>query len=288
MNMQKAIRTLVPGIIFAAMAGCAHMASPPPAQFDVVTLPGTGDSQDVLRDLARGYTAQYPDRPVVVPDSIGSDGGVRVVGTGESPIGRVARQPNAEETAQYGDFRYVEFARVPVAFVVSPNAGVHNLSEQHICDIFSGRITNWQEVGGSDLPIDVQARPLGSNLLTIRKNIACFAELESTPKAHFNLHNADLVASMQTFAGAIGFMPLSEAELHGYHLVTLDGVAPSLPQYKLGIGLGFVYQKPLSPSIQAFLDYLKSAPARDILRKAGHVPVEQDILRTAGHVPVVR
>jgi phosphate transport system substrate-binding protein len=274
MQKQNAICTLVLGIIWAALAGCAHMASPPPASFDVVTLPGTGDSQDVLRKLAQGYTAQYPSRQVVVPDSIGSDGGVRVVGTGESPIGRVARRPNTEEIATYGELTYVEFARVPVAFVVNPNAGVHNLSEQQICDIFSGRITNWQGVGGNDLPIDVQSRPLGSNLLTIRKNIACFAELEITPKAHFNLHNADLVASMQTFAGAIGFMPLSEAELHGYHLVTLDKVAPGLPQYKLGIGLGFVYKKSLSPSIQAFLDYLRSAPARTILRQTGHVPVE--------------
>jgi phosphate transport system substrate-binding protein len=274
MKMPHAIRTLVLGISFAAMTGYAQMASLPPAQFDVVTLPGTGDSQDVLRDLARGYTAQYPDRQVVVPDSIGSDGGVRVVGTGEAPIGRVARRPNSEEIAQYGEFMYVEFARVPVAFVVSPNAGVHNLGEQQICDIFSGRITNWQDAGGNDLPIDVQSRPLGSNLLTIRKNMACFAELEFTPKAHFNLHNADLVAAMQTFAGAIGFMPLSEAELHGYHTVTLDGVAPSEPQYKLGIGLGFVYKKPLSASIQAFLDYLKTAPAQEVMRKTGHVPVE--------------
>ena len=240
-----------------------------------MTLPGTGDSQDVLRDLARRYMAQYPDREVVVPQSIGSDGGVKVVGTGEAPIGRVARHPTAEEKAQYGEFQYVEFARVPVAFVVNAQAGVHNLSEQHICAIYSGRMTNWKEVGGNDLPIHVQARPEdGSNMKTIRKNMACFTNVSITPQAHGNLRNADLVASMQTLAGAIGFMPLSEAELHGFPMVTLDGVAPGMPQYKLGIGLGFVYQKPFSPSIQAFIDYLKTVPARDIMRQTGHVPVE--------------
>jgi hypothetical protein len=79
---------------------------------------------------------------------------------------------------------------------------------------------------------------------------------------------------MKSFAGAIGFMPLSEAELYGYPTVTLDGVAPHMPQYKLGIGLGFVYQKPLPPSVQVFIDYLKTEPAREIMRKTGHVPVE--------------
>ena len=187
----------------------------------------------------------------------------------------MARQPNAEEKAKYGDFKYLEFARVPVAFVVNPQAGVNNVSEQHLCDIFSGRITNWKAVGGKNLPIDVQSRPpLGSNVQTIRQNIACFARLELTPQAHFNERNADLVASMQRFAGAIGFMPLSEAVMHGYHVVTLDNVAPLQPQYKLGIGLGFVYQKSLPSNVQAFLDYLKTAPAHDIMRKTGHVPVQ--------------
>ena len=130
-----------------------------------VTLPGTGDSQDLLRGLARSYIAQYPNRAVIVPDSVGSGGGIKAVGTGDAPIGRVARLPHPEEEAKYGEFRYLEFARVPVAFVVSPNAGVSNLGEREICDIYRGRITNWKEVGGNDLFIDVQARPNpGSNM----------------------------------------------------------------------------------------------------------------------------
>lgn len=270
---------LLAGVILATMVGCASRTSPPvpmatAVPFEVVTLPGTGDSQDLLRALAQSYTTQYPERQVMVPESIGSDGGIRVVGTGESPIGRVARQPNAEEQAKYGAFRYLEFARVPVAFVVTPQAGVHNLRGQQLCEIFTGQVTNWKEVGGNDLPIDVQWRPEGSNLQTIRRHIPCFTHLEATPKAHFNLRNADLVASMHTFAGAIGFMPLSEAVLHGYTPVTLDGVAANAPQYKLGIGLGFVYKQPLSPSIQAFFDYLKSKPAQELMQQTGYLPLQ--------------
>ncbi len=211
---------------------------------------------------------------MVVPNSIGSDGGVRVVGTGESSIGRVSRKPTAQEVATYGDFQYVEFARVPVAFVVSPKTGVRNLSEAQICALYSGRITNWQAVGGNDLPVDVQARPEdGSNMRTIREHMACFTKLAITPAAHMNVRNPDLVASMKSFPGAIGFMPLSEAELHGFQMVALNGIAPTTPQYKLGIGLGFVHKVALSPSAQAFVDYLKTDAAQSILRKTGHVPV---------------
>ncbi len=276
MQRRDILRTLMSGMAAAALVGCAHQGdstASAPMAYDPVTLPGTGDSQDVLRELARHYMTQYPGRQVIVPDSIGSDGGVRVVGTGESPIGRVARLPNNEEKARYGDFQYTEFARVPVVFVVSKEAGVNSLSAQQVCDIFSGRISNWHEVGGRDLMIDVQSRPLGSNLLTIRKNIPCFAQLEFSPHAHYNERNADLVAAMKTFPGAIGFMPLSEAESYGYHIVTLEGKGPRMPEYALGIGLGFVYKSNLTPGIQAFFEYLKSSPAGEIMLKTGHVPV---------------
>jgi phosphate transport system substrate-binding protein len=268
-------RNFVAALIAATVAVGAPTAGLQAEELEPVTLPGTGDLTDLLRDLAAAYTAQYPDRKVIVPNSIGSDGGVRVVGTGESPIGRVSRKPTPEEVAKYGDYKYTEFARVPVVFVVSPKTGVRDLTEAQICDIYSGRVTNWKDVGGNDLPIDVQARPEdGSNMRTIRRLMACFTTLEITPSAHDNLRNPDLVASMKTFAGALGFMPLSEAQLHGFQVVMVGGVAPTTPQYKLGVGLGFVYKAAFSPGIRAFLDYLKTDAARAIMRKTGHVPVE--------------
>lgn len=270
--MNCILRACMAGLLFIITAGCAHQMSQQP--FEPVTLPGTGDSQDLLREVAQQYTSQFPDRQVVVPDSIGSGGGIKAVGTGEAPIGRVARHPSSKALSAYGEFKYTEFARVPVAFVVSPQAGVKDLSEAQICQIYQGQLTNWKELGGQDLPIDVQARPDGgSNMQTIRKQMACFTELKVTSQANFNLRNSDLVQSMKTLPGAIGFMPLSEAELHQFPVVSLNGVAPSEQNYKLGIGLGFVYKKPLSPSIQEFVDYLSTTPAKKIMRETGHVPV---------------
>jgi phosphate transport system substrate-binding protein len=271
--VKDVFRACMAGVLLLITAGCAHQISTP-THFEPVTLPGTGDSQDLLRAVAQDYTAKFPERQVIVPDSIGSDGGIKAVGIGEAPIGRVARYPSSNEVDTYGEFKYTEFARVPVAFVVSPRAGVKNLDEGEICAIYTGMLTNWKEVGGRDLPINVQSRPdSGSNMETIRNQISCFTNLEVTSKANFNLRNADLVNSMKTIPGAIGFMPLSEARLHDFSVVSLNGIAPHKQDYKLGIGLGFVYKKPLSPSMQEFVDYLSTAPAKKIMRNTGHLPV---------------
>ena len=280
--MQRRLCIFMLSALWVVLAGCAHMASPS-RSYETVTIPGTGDSQDLLREIAKSYTARYPDRRVIIPDSIGSGGGFKVVGQGSAPIGRVARPPSAKERAVYGTYQHIEFARVPVAFVVDPQAGVRNLSEAQLCAIYSGRFTNWRDVGGNDMPIKVQARPEeGSNMKTVRRHIGCFADLTVTSKAHFNLRNANLVTSMQTFAGAIGFMPLSEAQLHGFSTVSVDGVQPDAPHFKLGIGLSLVYKQPLSESIQAFVDYLSTESAQTIMRQTGHLPTPraQQALKT--------
>ncbi len=274
--MSRFTRTATFVTVFVLVALAAGTPRAWAAELEPVTLPGTGDSQDLLRALAQSYTAQFPDRSVVVPNSTGSDGGIKVVGTGESPIGRVSRLPDSQEIAKYGQFEYLEFSRVPVVFVVGAQAGVRNLSQQQVCDLFSGRITNWKDVGGNDVRVDVQSRPNGSNLQTITKNVPCFAGLTVTTNANYNERNADLVASMKRFAGAIGFMPLSEAVLHGYQAIALDGVLATMPNYPLGIGLGFVHKGTLPAGIQAFLEYLQTESARTIMRTTGHVPVTRN------------
>ncbi|MGE7055119.1 substrate-binding domain-containing protein, partial [Paenibacillus glucanolyticus] len=46
--------------------------------------------------------------------------------------------------------------------VANPNVGVNSLTTKQLQDIFSGKVTNWKEVGGSDAKIVVVNRKFGS------------------------------------------------------------------------------------------------------------------------------
>src|SRR5438132_10657518 len=157
MSRFKRTATFVAVFVLVALAAGTPRAWA--AELEPVTLPGTGDSQDLLRALAQSYTAQFPDRSVVVPNSTGSDGGIKVVGTGESPIGRVSRLPDSQEIAKYGQFEYLEFSRVPVVFVIGAQAGVRNLIQQQVCDLFIRLIPNCKDVGGRDGRVLRQPHP---------------------------------------------------------------------------------------------------------------------------------
>lgn len=271
--MKKAIGILASGLLFT-LFGCAQMAPQQQAEMQTITLPGTGDSTDILRELAQNYSAKYPERQVLIPDSISTDGGIKVVGEGKYDVARIARLPNAEEIAKWGNYKYIEFAKIPVTFVVTRDTGVTDLDEQQICDIMSGEVTNWKDVGGSDLAIDVQSRPdIGSNMQAIRKNIGCAKNIVVTPKATYQYRNGDLVNGMKTLAGAIGYMPLSEALINDIQTISLNGVSPDEPNYKLGIGLGFTWIKPMPKEAAAFIEYLHSEEAQQVMRQTGHTPI---------------
>lgn len=84
------------------------------ARAETLNIVGTGDGMRMLRDIARAYEARHPADRVIVPESIGSSGGIRAVGDDKNVLGRVARAIKDKEKP-YG-LSHVPYARIPVAF----------------------------------------------------------------------------------------------------------------------------------------------------------------------------
>jgi phosphate transport system substrate-binding protein len=288
--MKKPISTTVSGLAIAGLvvfastlsaAGPRAAAVPATVAPRTLVIPGTGDSQDALRHLAAAYEKAHPDVRIVIPDSTGSFatkpgtlGGLESAGTRTTELGRTAVRPREIDLKEFGPMYYREFARVPVAFVVHSSVSVRAITSQDLCAVYAGQIGNWNQLGGPDLPLVVQTRPEGSNMMAIRQAIACFRDLTVTPRGHFNLRNADAVTSMREIPGSIGFMPLSEAERHGFDVLHLDGRAPASGGYPVNVSLGLVHMDPLSGLAKDFVDFLATTHAAEILRESGHVPVQ--------------
>ncbi len=117
---------------------------------------GTGDGIDLLRALGAAYTADHPDTNVIVPPSIGSGGGVAAVGSNKEVLARVAR-PLSDSEKEAGLIATPVF-RLPSAFFVHRSAGVSSLTNAQLADIYSGKVTNWRDVGGQDMRIKVVRR----------------------------------------------------------------------------------------------------------------------------------
>nr|HID13144.1 phosphate ABC transporter substrate-binding protein [Anaerolineae bacterium] len=114
---------------------------------------------------AEAYQAQHSDVRIAVTGG-GSGTGIAGLINGTVDIANASRQMKPEEiaAAQANGITPVEHvvARDAIAVVVHPSNPVDRLTLQQLSDIFSGRITNWSQVGGEERPIVLLSRESNS------------------------------------------------------------------------------------------------------------------------------
>ena len=121
---------------------------------------GSTTIQPVMNELVKAYKEKYSDRNVNITVNAGGSGvGASNTANGQFDIGMCSRDLKDSEIAL--GLKEVMIGLDGVAVIVN-GAGVDNLTMQQIADIYSGKITNWSQVGGEDKEIAVVARDSAS------------------------------------------------------------------------------------------------------------------------------
>ncbi len=238
---------------------------------------GTGDSQELLRQVAHAFMDRYPGITVEIPDSTGSGGGIKAVLAGTCRMARVAR-PLKQDEKQQG-LSYLLFARAPVVFAIHPSVqGVDNLTYEQIIGIYTGRIRTWGRLGGSpDRKIYVANREAGDSSRRVLeiflpgfRNISSLAgeTIYTTPET---------VAILRSTPFTIGYVPLSATAGTALRIPTLNGFAPTRESiesgtYPLAIPLALVWKQTLAKKEQLFIDFLLGPEGRRIIEEHGAFP----------------
>jgi phosphate transport system substrate-binding protein len=155
-----------------ALVGCrtnptAAATPTTPTHEPVQTIENKGSDTMVNLALAwaEAYTAARPALRISVTGG-GSGTGIAAMINGTVDIANASRamKPEEIEAAQANGITPVEFvvARDAIAVVVHPSNPVDHLTLQQISDIYTGKITNWSQVGGEDRLIVLLSRESNS------------------------------------------------------------------------------------------------------------------------------
>lgn len=147
----------------------------------------------------------------------------------------------------------------PFVFIVNPDVTVDNLSQQQIVGIFSGKITNWKEVGGKDEKIAIIHRaPSSGSRVTIKQIVMKDADFATS--AAIQDSNGAVRSAIAGNPGAIGYVDAAyidqTVKVLGYNGVKYapekveDG---SYPVYNYG--RMFTKGQPTG-AVKAFIDYV--------------------------------
>jgi phosphate transport system substrate-binding protein len=248
---------------------------------ETFTVPGTGACESIVAELAEAFNRATPGDSVAIPPSTGSGGGIDAVRKGEAALARVARPLKDAEVKE--GLVQILFARDVVAFVVGRQVKIKNLSASQLAAIFSGKFTDWKEVGGPAGPIRVVAREAGDSSLTvIQKHLEAFRNLAFSPQAKVLLYDRITVETLDRHRNSIGFATLSMMQWSngGITPVSLDGVTPTREnvlagRYPIEEPYSFVYRKELTPAAGRFVAFVFSPAGRRIIENRGLIAVDR-------------
>jgi phosphate transport system substrate-binding protein len=204
----------------------------------------------------------------------GSGVGIEQVGQGLVDIGNSGRKPTREEIEKY-QLHLFKWALDGVGIVVNPKNPVTSLSKQQLKDIFSGKVSNWKELGGADQSITVYTRDNASGTREVFFEKA-LDKGESTIKANFVASNGAMKTAVAGDPAGIGYVSVGHMD-ESVKPVVIDGVQPSVENVKNGSypisrGLFSNTRGTPTPLVHEFITYLYSAAGEKIISENGFIP----------------
>ena len=186
-----------------------------------VTLAGSTSMQKLCEAMIESFEQVYPDITVTA-EYTGSGAGLEALAGGKTDIGNASRSLKDGEK-QSGAVENI-VAIDGIAVITHKDSVVSDLTAQQLTDIYTGKITNWKDLGGADEAIVVLGREAGSGtrgafeeLLKIEDQCAYAQELDST---------GGVLAKVAATPGSIGYVSLDVVD-DTVKALSLDGVAPT-------------------------------------------------------------
>jgi phosphate transport system substrate-binding protein len=257
-------------VFFTILAITLGFSSPGIAE--EIAIVGSGVGTTVIEALGAAFNQNNPEVTITVPPSIGSGGGIKAVGTDKNIVGRVARPPKESEQG-YG-LTYVLVAKIPVVFFVHTGVSITDISTQQILDIYSGKMTNWEEAGGNNLRIRVVVRQeSSSSFKLLLESFPGFKDITITPKSKTTYSTPEALSLLESKPGTIVFGAYDVAKAGQVKVLTIDGKSPTDPDYPYFVTSGIVFKEEQNTGdLKNFVDFVTSEDAHEIIKEAGGLP----------------
>jgi phosphate transport system substrate-binding protein len=291
---QRIFYCLIPLFLIIAASGCSSQSSADQnAPSRVVQNKGSDTMVNLALAWAEAYRHVDPTVSIAVTGG-GSGTGVAAIINGTVDIANASRQIKDDEikSAQKNGFDPVEFvvAIDALAVIVNPKNPVDQLTIAQLSDIFTGRISNWKEVGGNDAEIVLVSREGNSGTYVyflekvVRQGDSTRKDVFA-PRTLLMTSSVGIIGEVSRNPNAIGYDGLGYIT-KGVKTIAVaqDSSAPYiLPSVEAGADGSYPLARNLymytagqpNSIIAAYLDWIRGPDGQKIVVQLGFVPIAE-------------
>ncbi len=252
-----------------AVCGGAHAAGK--TRSGKISLAGSTSMEKLCEAMSESFMEEHPGIVVTV-EYTGSSAGIESLLQGGVDIGNASRELKAGEKEKGAVENIV--AVDGIAVITDKANRVSGLTIKQLSDIYTGRISNWKELGGNDEAIVVIGREAGSGtrgafeeILKAVDSCRYAQELDST---------GAVLAKVATIPGAVGYISL-DAVNKTVQSLSLDGIQATAKNIAAGsykLSRPFVIATrgaadSLNDLVLTWFSYLKSEKGRRVISGVG-------------------
>lgn len=244
-----------------------------------LVLTGSSTVAPLAAEIGKRFEVRHPGVRVDVQTG-GSSRGIADARQGLADIGMVSRALTDNER----DLHPFTIARDGVCIIVHGTNPVTRLDNKQVLGIYTGRITNWKELGGYDAPITVVNKAEGRS--TLELFLRYFQIKNSDIRAHVVI--GDNEQGIKIVAGnpsAIGYVSIGTAEYDATHGVPIkclpvSGVDASIENVRNGTfpisrPLNLITRTPPEGLVRALIEFARSQEVHDIVKEQYFVPAPE-------------
>jgi phosphate transport system substrate-binding protein len=268
-------------IALLILVGCGKTATPTPGAtttIDKKTISAAGSTalQPLVKLAADDFMAKNADVQVNLSGG-GSMTGLNNVASGSIDIGNsdVVVTPELKDKGLVDH----EVAVAPFLIIVNKDVTVDDLTKAQLVDIFTGKITNWKDVGGKDVKISIIGRAKSSGTRATIVRIVMDGK-EFTDAAAAQDSTGNLLTGVAQAPGAIGYIDAAYLK-DTVKAIKYNGVAYSADAVASGkypiYAIEHMYTKgDATGTVKAFLDYIVSPEFQDKnVEKSGFIAISK-------------
>lgn len=250
-----------------------------------LTLTGSSTVAPLASEIAKKFEAEHPEVRIDVQTG-GSSRGLADAAQGLADIGMVSRALKDEETNKFQSYA---IATDGIGIILEGSNPVQNLSDEQVVDIYTGKIDNWQEVGGNNAPITVVNKAEGRSTLELFLD---YFQLDSS-QIQADVVIGDNQQGIKTVAGnknAIGYVSIGAAERDinagvPLKLLSVGGINASTQtvqdgSFPLSRPLNLVTTQTPTGLSEEFIQFAQSEKVHDLVEAQNFVPISPNVVQT--------
>jgi phosphate transport system substrate-binding protein len=260
-------------VSLAASAASAEQAK--------IVVDGSTTVGPIAKQFAEYYMSQHPDVSISVSES-GSGNGAKSLINKTCDVATMSRFMKDTEFKAAVDAGVLPVAHTiamdGIAVIVHPADPVAGLTVEQVRDIYTGRVTNWKQLGGPDRPIVVISRDTNSGTYETFETLVLKGE-KIAASAEYVGSNGAVRQRVQTTPSAVGYVGLGFVD-QTVKALSINGIYPERAVVASG---KYAISRPLfmftngypelGSHLHAFVTLYLSQQGQKIIEDLGFVPV---------------